>query len=100
MDITTNALKWRGPTRPARWRALARPVSYAIWRSDLEVYFRALDAQEALALDAARQGATFGGVCERVLASATDDDFAASAHRAAALLQNWIRARWIVRVHS
>ena len=102
-DVATNALDWRRAgeaVRPVRWRTLKSPACYALWRADLEVYFRPLDASEAAALDGARRGETFGELCQRLLALDANADFDAAALRAATLLQNWIRDRWIVRVHQ
>jgi hypothetical protein len=105
VDFTTNALDWRRATdarRPLRWRRLRYPLHYALWRADLEVYFRALDPHEAAALDSAKHGETFGEVCERLLnmTSGAHADFDEAARRAAALLQTWVRDRWIVRVYQ
>lgn len=104
VDVVTNALDWRATeaSRPVRWRRLRRPASYAVWRSDLEVCFRPLDAHEAAALDSAKQGDTFGEVCERLLAMAPGAraDFDPTALRVATFLQSWVRQRWIVRVHQ
>jgi hypothetical protein len=105
VDLTTNALDWRlspDASRPLRWRRLRDPVHYAVWRTDLEVYFRALDPHEAAALDGAKYGETFGEVCERLLVMepGAHADFDAAALRAATFLQTWVRDRWIVRVHQ
>lgn len=80
---------------PQIWKALThdveRPVAeimgepqpWLIWRRDLDVRFRSLDAAEAAAIQASRSGATFGEVCER----------AETAARAAAWLREWLDAR-------
>lgn len=40
------------------------PVSWEIWRkSDLRTYYRSLDVDEAWALDAAKEGASFAEIC-------------------------------------
>jgi hypothetical protein len=58
-----------------------------VWRIDYDLKFRAIDANEAAALDAARTGATFGDICE-LLASRMDSDRAVMA--AAQSLRGWL----------
>jgi hypothetical protein len=84
---------------PAIWRAVENeqapqspvasdyPIAWALWRQDLKTYFRSLSVDEAWALDAARNGATFaeicGGLCEWV-------DALHVAPHAAGLLKAWV----------
>jgi hypothetical protein len=84
---------------PAIWRAVENeqdpespmasgyPVAWALWRQDLKTYFRSLSVDEAWALDAARNGATFAeicaGLCEWI-------DAAHVAPHAAGLLKVWV----------
>jgi hypothetical protein len=63
------------------------PMQWLLWRHELRSYFRALAAEEALVLDAARQGESFGGVC--TLLSGIFGDGAAPAH-AASFLRGWV----------
>jgi hypothetical protein len=63
------------------------PVRWLLWRQELRSYFRSLAAEEALVLDAARQGESFGGVCS--LLSGIFGDAAAPAH-AASFLRAWV----------
>jgi len=58
-----------------------------VWRIDYDLKFRAIDANEAAALDAARTGATFGEICE-LLASRIEADQAVMA--AAQILRGWL----------
>ena len=44
----------------------ARLQAWVLWRSELDIRWRSLEPDEAAALDAAREGATFADVCERV----------------------------------
>jgi hypothetical protein len=61
-------------------------VDWLLWRQGMDVHWRTLEADEADALHALRNGAMFGELCER-LASRHGD---ASAPRAAALLKRWL----------
>ena len=66
-------LRWNVP---AVWTAVQRaealpeitgfsaPTPWIVWRRDLTTYFRSLQADEAWALLALRNGTTFGGICE------------------------------------
>jgi hypothetical protein len=94
---------------PALWRALtdahphpapaaqAQPVAWLLWRQDLQILFRPLAALEAEALDAVRQGLSFGGVCE-TLCVALDEEQAPG--RAAALLREWVESGMIVGMRA
>jgi len=96
------ALRWNVPQL---WKALteggerpelavsAEPVEWLAWRQDLASYFRSLAAGEAAALDAARSGESFGGLCE--LLAATHGVERAPAE-AAALLAAWLGAGLVV----
>ncbi|MDB5971960.1 MAG: hypothetical protein JWQ90_4410 [Hydrocarboniphaga sp.] len=65
---------------------------HAVWRIQLGVRHRALQADESAALDAALQGARFGEICERLCEW---HDETAVAMRAAELLKRWIQDQWI-----
>jgi hypothetical protein len=96
------ALEWNAPQV---WKALtgdgerpelelaAVPVEWLAWRQDLKTYFRSLEPTEAAALDAARAGAGFGELCERLAAA---DDAGQAPARAAALLASWLGGGLIV----
>jgi len=58
-----------------------------IWRRDEQVFHRAVDALEAAALGVARDGGSFGSLCERLSADVGDS---AAPERAAALLARWL----------
>jgi hypothetical protein len=84
---------------PAIWRAVenqetpepptanAHPLAWVLWRQQLKTYYRSLTVDEAWALDASRNGASFAeicaGLCEWV------DATHVAAH-AAGLLKVWI----------
>jgi hypothetical protein len=63
------------------------PAAWLVWRRDLIVRWRSLERDEALALDAARAGACFGELCERLAEHARSGD---AATRAAGLLKRWV----------
>jgi hypothetical protein len=97
------ALKWNAPQL---WKALtdgterpelsvaAQPVEWLAWRQDLKSYFRSLAAGEAAALDAARNGHSFGELCE--LLATTRAGPARAPAEAAALLAAWLGAGLVV----
>jgi len=58
-----------------------------VWRQDLRVFHRAIDAAEAAGLDALRDGAAFAEVCACIVEADADG---AGASRALALLSAWI----------
>lgn len=90
------ALRWNAPQV---WKALTEggerpelqvasiPAEWLAWRQDLKNYFRSLEPGEARALDAARNGASFGELCELLAAAHGAERTAAEA---AALLARWL----------
>jgi hypothetical protein len=99
LDLAWNA--------PALWRALTdglappapaaqEPIPWLLWRKDLQIFYRQLTALEAEALDAVRQGQSFGGVCI-ALCAALDEEQAPG--RAAAYLREWVESGMIVGMH-
>src|ERR1700722_7572830 len=101
LDLAWNA--------PALWRALTdaapppaptaqgHPVPWLLWRNELQIFYRPLTALEAEALDAVRQGRSFGGVCV-ALCAALDEEQAPA--RAAAFLREWVESGMIVGMHA
>lgn len=63
------------------------PTVIRVWRQNLRVFHRAVDAAESAALDALANGATFAETCESIAAVAGD---APPADRAVALLHDWL----------
>jgi len=63
------------------------PREWLLWRRDLVIHWRPLEADEAAALDAAREDASFGDICE-CLCEWIDADTVAM--HAAGLLKRWI----------
>ncbi len=72
--------------------SLEAPVDWAIWRRDLSPYFRSLEADEAFALRAMREGASFGDICAGLCDWVPEDE---AAMRAAQLLRGWVDEGWI-----
>jgi hypothetical protein len=93
---------------PALWKAVtedtahpeptlaAKPVSWLLWRSDLQIYFRVLADEEAAVLAGAGAGQTFGELCE--LLCAHFEEHEASVH-AAGFLRGWVESGLIVSTH-
>lgn len=91
-------LHWNAP---ALWLALGKeetppdaaenpePLTWLVWRKELQPHFRSLDRFEAGALQGLAAGRSFAEVCAEAaeLASAIDDDVTS---RIAAWLQTWI----------
>lgn len=72
---------------PERGDMAVVPATWAIWRrEDLLTYFRSLDPGEPGALDLARDGASFGELCEHCAATAGAE---AAAGVAAQFLAQW-----------
>ena len=69
------------------------PVSYLIWRRELQIYFRALAPAEARVLAASRAGQSFGELC--VLLCEHLDESEASL-QAAGFLRGWVESGLIV----
>jgi hypothetical protein len=94
---------------PALWRAVtneephpapdaqAQPVAWLLWRRQLQIFFRPLTTLEAEALEAVRQGRSFGAICV-ALSAALDEEQAPG--RAAAFLREWVEAGMIVGMRA
>jgi hypothetical protein len=65
------------------------------WRIDLDVKFRAIDLLEFAALQAVRDGGTFGDLCELV---ARGIDSESAPLRAAQILQGWLEWGLVARI--
>jgi len=72
------------------------PLEWLAWRRDLRCRYRSLSKIESLALDASREGKTFGDVCELMWDECEDEAPA----RAAAFLKDWLSAGLIVGLTS
>jgi hypothetical protein len=98
IDLRTNAVAiWKEIDEKDAFEVVVSdaPVTWAIWRKQFSPFFRSLEADEAWALNALRDGAAFGAICEGLCAW-TDE--AQAAARAAGLLRGWIAEGWIARL--
>lgn len=90
VDAIRRALDREEPIPPLGERMPAQ--TWAAWRKDATVRHRRLEDDEAAALDAAAQGATFAELCERLCEWHPAETVAA---RAAMLLRRWIEDQWV-----
>ena len=74
---------------PPRPEDISAPLQIMVWRQGSGARFRILGDEEAMAIDTARQGVTFGVICEMVAAF---DDPDSAALRAAGYLRGWLEA--------
>jgi hypothetical protein len=98
-------LRWN---TAAVWQAMSRdeappepvcaehPVPWLLWRQNLQNYFRSMTADEAVALDAALRGDSFGRICESLAEWLPDDEIPL---RAAGLLGTWADSGIIVGIN-
>lgn len=82
------------PPAPKRFDA---PVAWLLWRKDLAVHWRSLEDDERWALDAARDGRSFGEICEGLLARTRDDQVPV---RAAGYLKRWVTDELVARIDA
>ncbi len=99
LSSRSNAIQWwraasQGARRPTRWRS-ARPVEWAVWRSQLTTRFRSLRNDEAWALDAAVCGQSFASICEGLTRFGDERE---ALERAARLLHRWVSDGWITGI--
>jgi hypothetical protein len=99
------ALAWNAPqiwkavsddAEPPEVALSAEPVEWVLWRQDLRTYFRSLQAAEAAALDAAREGQPFGEMCALLSQQLGESEAPA---KAAGFLRNWIESGLIIAAH-
>ena len=99
LELGTNAVAiWKaieGDEQDTMPEAVSEPVTWAIWRKELSPYFRSLAPDEAWALSAMRDGASFGEICEGLCDFVTEEE---AALRAAQLLRGWVDEGWIARL--
>lgn len=89
-------LQWNAP---AIWKAADKnaplpspeqapyPLGWAMWRQELQIYFRSLSVDEAWALDALLRGENFAAICEGLTEWIDAQHVAA---HAAGLLKQWL----------
>lgn len=74
----------------------AEAVEWVLWRQDLRTYFRSLQPAEAAALDAAREGRSFGELCALLSEKLGESEAPAKAAR---FLRDWIESGLIIAAH-
>jgi hypothetical protein len=72
----------------------AETTEWCVWREDLSVRYRSLDAIESLAIDAVMSGHHFGALCEQLATHLPADEVPL---RAASYLKQWIGEQWLIR---
>jgi hypothetical protein len=91
IDMHSNAVDyWRASkdmcAQPAAFET-SPPARWLLWRRGVATLFRSVDPIEAMALDAARAGQSFGALCETLAACVEETQVAM---RAASLLRGWL----------
>jgi hypothetical protein len=98
------ALSWNAPQI---WKAVSdgadapevafnpEPVEWLLWRHDLRTYFRSLEPGEAVALEAAREGQSFGEICGLLCAEFGEAEAPA---KAAGFLRGWVESGLLTAV--
>ena len=76
-------------------QAAESPLAWLIWRKEMETLFRSLEGDEAWAIDAVIDRATFGSICVGLCRWVGDDR---AATRAASLLKGWVTTGLITRI--
>jgi hypothetical protein len=98
------ALVWNAPqiwkavsehTEPPEFTLREEPVEWLLWRQELRTYFRSLSAEEAAALEAGREGQSFGELCALLSASVGEEQAPA---QAAGFLREWVGSGLITAV--
>jgi hypothetical protein len=91
LDLATNTPSlWKAvntETTPPEAHTEPEPRPWLIWRQELTTRYRSLTEEEALALDAAKNGATFSDICEALSSVIPEEQVPL---RAASLLKGWI----------
>jgi hypothetical protein len=103
-SIRRLALAWNAPQI---WNAVSeddeppevtlnlQPVQWLLWRHELRTYFRSLHSGETEALEAARNGQSFGELCALLCAESSE---AEAPVKAAGFLREWISSGLITAV--
>jgi hypothetical protein len=97
LDLSWNAPQiWKalagGGERPAP-QLSAQSQPWLLWRAGLEILFRSLGRDEAMAFDALRAGAAFGDVCLALCRHTSEEQ---APIRAATCLRSWVESGLIV----
>ncbi len=76
---------------------IAEPQQIMVWRQGAGARFRILGDEEAMAIDSAREGVSFGVICEMIAAFADPET---AAMRAAGYLRGWIEAEIVSSIRD
>jgi len=99
------ALSWNAPQiwnavsdkeEPPEVEFSVTPVEWVLWRQELRSYFRSLQPGEAEALEAVRDGQSFGELCTLLCAESGED---AAPARAAGFLRGWVESGMLTAAH-
>jgi hypothetical protein len=97
LDLDWNAPQlWKaltGETPAPKAARQQEAVAWLLWRRDLQIYFRPLVAPEAQALDAVRNGQSFGEICVALCAISSEAQAPAIA---AGYLRGWVESGMII----
>ena len=84
-----------GEDTPPHPKCAEKAVPWLLWRRDLQNYFRSMSADEAVALDCALRGHSFGEICEALVEWLPEEEIPL---RAAGLLGTWADSGIIVAI--
>lgn len=105
-SVRRPSLAWNAPQI---WKALTSgsdrpeavcgpsPAAWLMWRRDLRIFFRSLNAAEAQAIEASHSGKSFGELCVLLCEHVGEQDASAYAAR---LLREWIESGLLVGVQA
>ena len=97
-------LSWNAPQiwnavsdkeEPPEVEISAAPIQWVLWRHELRTYFRSLQPGEAGALEAVRDGQSFGELCALLSTEFGED---AAPARAAGFLRSWVESGMLTAV--
>jgi hypothetical protein len=91
-DVWSAAIEGRSPPSP-----VPQPTTLRIWREDLRVFHRAIDAVELVALRAAERGERFAVMCDAVAARVGEER---AAPELVAILHRWFADQVIVALEA
>ena len=98
IDLRTNAVAiWKKIDGKDSFEVEISPmaVTWAIWRNEHSPFFRSLEIDEAWALKAMLDRASFGEICAGLCEWVAEEQAAA---RAAGLLRGWVEQGWIAQL--
>jgi len=82
---------------PVPPEALDASVAWVIWRQGTDILYRSMAEGEPEVLNAARDGTSFGELCEALAESHGEENAAAAA---GGFLKNWVEQNWITGIEA